>query len=182
MAITILSNAANIEISPFSRVIRWSSSLGADTEVTIYQDGRYLATTRDTEWTFTVPFTEATNIQIIDADETFIAGVSSRRSVLNWYESEDENPNEVDYYRIDLNDGGWSEVNRIPADGSANYSWTTPYLPNLATVAYRIVAVGVNENEGAAREINVTPVGYDDIPVAAYVLDTGTGKVTVTLS
>lgn len=171
-----------VQESVFTWRVVWSSTLGADTEVTISQNGAVIATTTGTEWTFTVPIGEQLIVEILDSEDEALEGVSSRRIGLGWHESEDENPEEVDYYRIDeFEDAAWSEVNRVPNDGSAFYFWESPYLANLAAKVYRVIAVGLNGNEGSAREFTTTVVGFDDVPLATYSYSSGTGKVTVTV-
>ncbi len=172
-----------VQESVFTYRVKWTSDLGADTEVDIYQNGELIATTTSDEWLFTVPPLETLYFEIIDTDDEREEGISSRRVGLGWYNSEDENPDEVDYYRIDeFEDAAWSEVNRVPNNGITFFFWESPFLPNLTEKKYRVVAVGINGNDGAAREFATTPVGFDDVPQAAYSHSSGTGKVTVTIS
>lgn len=172
-----------VQESGFTHRVTWESSLGPNTEVNLYQNGELIATTTSDEWLFTVPPLENLYFEIIDADEEREGGISSRRIGLGWYNSEDENPDEVDYYRIDeFEDAAWTEVNRVPNNAITFFFWESPFLPNLVEKTYRVVAVGINGNDGAAREFVTTPVGFDDVPIATYDHASGTGKVTVTIT
>lgn len=172
-------------VSPFQSIVEWSSDLGSDIEVTVWQWGAKITTTKDTEWPVSIhQFAVDKNIQVLDSDDVLEdVGVSSRVSPISWYESEDENQFEVEYYEIDQwNGASWDNLNRIQVDGSASYTWETPYLENLTEAKFRIVAVGLNGNSGASREITFTPVGYDDAPTIGYAYSSVSTKVTVTAS
>jgi len=155
-------------------LVSWSSNLSTPTYY-IYQDGTLIKTMQTTSTTFWAAAGESLNIEILDDEDEVPESAFPGRLTLAW-----EKCTETDYYRIDeYVDAAWTERARIPDDGTYYYQWQTRFLEDVTSHQFRIVPVGDNGNEGAAKTFTVLMVRHPAEPSVSYTYAALTGVVTI---
>lgn len=162
------------QIGRWSIRLRWSSDQD-DPTFYIYRDGTLVATTKATEWTFTLESGDIPVIEVLDDADATPATVYPSRFTLSWYAVTD-----TDYYRIDEYVGGeWLVCAKLTDDGAGYFKWVTRVLQDATTHQFRVVAVDAAGNESTATTMTALMVRHPDPPDVTYSYDSGTGKVTV---
>ena len=170
MAMTYIKTTQS---GPYAYIVWWLSDLG-DPTYYVWRDGVLVAVTTQTVMTFMVDLGDTLVVDVFDDVTDQPDGHGVGRAHLNWYQVDD-----ADYYRIDEDDGGWTERAQITDDGSGYFSWTSRFLEDVTTHTFRIVPVDAVGNEGDAVERFVFMVRYPDAPSTVWSYDDATGEMTI---
>lgn len=161
-------------------IITWhfefSSSLGADTVISVYQFDRLVGTTTRGEWDITVTDSRQPTMQFIDSEDTLLYAPTGT-ALLSWNAGDPT----VAYYTVEqFIDAAWVERQRVQGVlGQSYFEWESPLLDDVTEHSFRVTPVGINGATGDSQEYRLKMVRLPDIPRATFVYDSGTGKVTI---
>ena len=152
----------------------WTSDLTAPT-FHLWRNGVRLPDTIQNYITISVDPDEELMIEVLD-----VAGVLPQPAFSGRFTLCFRAVAGTDYYRIDeYVDGDWSESGRIDETGAMYYSWGSRWLEEGAVHQFRVIAIGVDGNEGAALAFSDLMVRHPDTPRVTYAYSAETSKVTI---
>ena len=170
-----VTHSESVLIAPLNLRISYSSDESAPLFY-ILKNGRLYQKTYATSIVVPVDINEDTIWEVFDSSSySSNASVMDRRMEFDWGSVDD-----VDYYRIDYNDSGYSEYDRIYSDGSSRYHYRSRQLSNAATHQFRVVPVGTNGNEGTSRTFSAYIAGLPAQPGRSSTYNSG--KATIVIS
>ena len=168
--VTIISQ---VRTGDKSTLITYSRNLGSPTFY-IYVDGVLVAQTTQTEYTIAVNPGETVVVEILDDAAAQAMQIFPGKARLGWFFVED-----TDYYRIDeYIEGEWTERKKMP-ENNGYMEFESRFLKDGQDHQFRIVPVGINGNEGTARQFSVRTVRTPDTPDADYTYSNVTNKITL---
>lgn len=162
-----------VRMGQHSWLLKYSSNLSNPTFY-IYLDGNLIAETKQTEYTIAVNLDEVSLIEILDDPDASPMQVFPGKARLGWFFVEG-----TDYYRVDeyINET-WVERRRLP-ENNGYLQWESRFLEDGQTHLFHVVPIGINGNEGEAKQFAVLMVRRPDVPDVDYSYNEGTGNVTV---
>jgi len=157
-------------------LLRYSSDQ-EDPTFYIYIDGTLVAETHHTEYEISINIGESYIAEILEDASQLPMQVFPGKQRLNWFGFTE---GDVDYYRIDeYIDSAWVERKRKKETGGY-ITFESRFLEDGQTHTFRIVPIGIDGNEGTAKQFAVLMVRHPDVPDVGYTYDGGTNKVTIT--
>jgi len=157
-----------------SCLLRYSSDLD-EPVFYIYLDGVLVAETSQAEYAIAVNPGESYVIEILDDPDAQPMQVFPGKVRLNWFYVED-----TEYYRIDeYVDSAWVERARMP-ENNGYLTWESRFLEDGQSHTFRVVPVGVNGNEGTARQFAVLMVRHPDVPDVSFGYSQTNRTITIT--
>jgi len=164
------------QLAPTVIEVAWSSDL-EDPTFYVYRDGTLIATTKQTRMRFTVAPGEQLMLEVLDTTAEPTEAFPPHLD-LHWRAAAD-----TDHYRIDEYVAAvWTERGRVRDTGRPYYTWRTRALEDVTTHTFRIMPVGTNGNDGSAVTIACMMVRHPDEPTATWLYNSGTRKVTITIT
>lgn len=162
------------KLDDYSWLVSWSSDL-EDPTFYIYQDGLLINTTEQTEQVFTVEKGESLVVEVLDDPDAVPITAFPGRLTICWYASAD-----TDHYRIEeYIDSAWKLRAKIKDLGEGYFKWKTRFLEDSQTHEFRILPVGINGNQGTAKEFSCLMVRHPSEKDVGYLYSNDTHKVTV---
>jgi hypothetical protein len=157
----------------YSTLIKYSSTIENATFY-IYLDGRLIATSLQKEISIGVNLDESYVVEILDDINEIPMQVFPGKARLFWFSSED-----TDYYKVDeyITDA-WVTRAQI-RDNGGYMSLESRFLEDGISHQFRIIPVGTNGNEGAAKEFAVLCVRHPDVPAVSYDYDSENQTITI---
>lgn len=150
------------------------SSDAVDPTFTIYRDGKFLKTTKETELDIYVEKGEGAVLDITD-DDSDPEEAYSGTAIFGWNATP-----ATDYYKIEeYFESAWVERAQVVDDDSGYFTWESRFLEDVTIHEFKITPVGDNGNEGTAIEPNIFMVRHPDVPEVTFTYDSGTNKFTI---
>ena len=141
----------------------------------LYRDGLLVGQTELGWWDVVVPTGEYPVLVVYDDADAASGPAHPGLVRLQWYRVSG-----VGHYRVDEQVSGvWTGRARLYQDGRGYYHWTSRWLEDVTSHAFRVVAVGVDGNEATAAELAVLMVRWPDPPDVSLSYSADTGKVTI---
>ena len=156
---------------------RWSSDLAAPT-FWLYRNGVLLGTTTNTSTRLRVVAGQTVAFEVFDAQPARTPIQFPGEIILQWRAVAD-----AVHYRVEEDVATvWTLRATILEDGSGLYDWQSGPLDDVTSYDFRVRAVDAHAMQGTALALSVFMVRYPDVPAFTSAYDSGTNKVTVTVT
>ncbi len=155
----------------------WELSYSSDKEdptFYIYLDGVLIAETQQTSYTIALNLDESSVVEVLDDSDIQPMQVFPGKTRLGWFFVEG-----TDYYRVDEKiDEVWTERKKMP-ENNGYLQWQSRFLEDGQIHHFRVVPIGVNGNEGTAKEFAVLMVRRPDVPGVNYAYEQVSKQVVI---
>lgn len=166
-----------VRFGAMSFLLEFSSNL-EDPTFYIYADGVLIAETKQNDYILAAGEGENIFIEVLDDAEALPMQVFPGKARLCWFGADETI--EADYYRVDeYSDSQWTPRASLPENGGY-LAFESGLLDDGKVHRFRIVPVGVNGNEGQAKEFAILVVRYPDEPSVNIEYSSITKKITIT--
>lgn len=155
-------------------IVSWSSNL-SDPTFYVYQDGKLISVTKQTQMSFSVQHGESLVVEVLDDASAKPVTAFPGRLTLNWYASAD-----TDYYRIEeYVNSSWTLKASIDDSGQGYFTYRTRFLEDQTTHQFRIIPVGKNGNQGTAKNFSCLMVRHPNPPDVNFSYSNDDETVTI---
>ncbi len=167
----------NVTVTGLNSVLIEYESTESSPTYYIYLDGNLIDITESAEYELGVNINENYILEILDSADESPMQVFPGKIRLNWFASDD-----VKYYFVDeyINES-WKTRKRLN-DNGGYMEFESRFLEDSQNHTFRITPVGINGNEGQAKQFTTLCVRHPDVPDVSYSYDDETAKITISES
>ncbi len=175
MAVTFTRN--ELGFGGHTWYLEWTSNTAPDGPFYVYIDGLLSETTYSPFRTFSLDDDEHIQIEILDSLSTTPTFSYPGRLVLSWDAPAKET---ISYLVQQYVDSAWTDITTVtPVLNQTYFEYETAILDDVTTHQFRVIPIGVNNEQGTSRDFTVLMVRIPDQPDVAITYSQITGLATI---